>query len=260
MAGTLSPAEQLRRLDKLSPDVFWFYPTTLRALLHAAGGSIAGIIRPRLLISSSEMLADDLDGQLRDEFGSSPLQWYGCIETGRIGAQCPARRGLHIQLDSVVLESWAGDRAARVGEAGSAVVTTLHNRTMPFIRYRLGDLVELSAESCSCGSNFPMIGKLLGREGDVVRLADGRVLASFVLAYSLRNLPGIDQFRITQETLDRFTVVLASRRPWAEHEIDGVRLSIRQALSGNVEVEVRIVESLPVEPGKFRAFISKLSD
>jgi len=61
------------------------------------------------------------------------------------------------------------------------------------------------------------------------------MLAFFVLTYSLRHCTGIDQLRITQETLDRFSVALATRRPWAEDEIDSVRLSIVRDETANLK-------------------------
>ncbi len=258
VSGTLSPEEQLRRLEQISPDVLWFYPSTMRGVLRAAGGALPKSVRPRVLISSSEVLHVNLEEEVTAHFGVRPLQFYGSIETGRISAECPARRGMHIQSDGVVVESWNGDRPAAAGEPGTAVVTVLWNRTMPFIRYRLGDVIELTGDSCTCGSHFPMMRKPLGRDNDVVRLAGGRVVAPLVFGFALRNFAGIDQFRVTQEALDRFSLALASRRPWADDALDAVRNAVREVLRANVEIDVKIVESLPEEPGKLREFISKV--
>ena len=67
--------------------------------------------------------------------------------------QCPRRSGYHINADVLEVEIVSGE----------VVVTHFGMRTMPFIRYRLGDLAALSEKSCSCGRRLPRHGALAAR-------------------------------------------------------------------------------------------------
>ena len=50
------------------------------------------------------------------------------------------------------------------GDLGRLVVTSLHNRVMPLLRYDTRDLAVWSEErACPCGSNFPIVDKIVGR-------------------------------------------------------------------------------------------------
>lgn len=59
------------------------------------------------------------------------------------------------------------------GEVGEIVITTLDKETSPVVRWRTRDLVRLSAHpfGCPCGrSGFPLIGRILGRSDDMLKV------------------------------------------------------------------------------------------
>jgi phenylacetate-CoA ligase len=58
------------------------------------------------------------------------------------------------------------------GHRGELVVTALDNRTMPLVRFRSDDLVEMTRERCGCGRTHGRL-KTAGRKGDEV-IVDGR--------------------------------------------------------------------------------------
>ena len=257
VSGDLPPQEQLARLSVLQPTVLWFYPTMLRALLAAADGGLRDWIQPRMLITSAEMLDDLLREQVRNDLGVDPYSAYGANETGRIAMECPAREGLHINTDHVVLESWAEGRPAEPSEAGAALVTTLDTDGMPLLRYRLGDRVRLLDKRCSCGSPFPLMDMPGGREHDVIVLPSGRLLAVFAVSGLLRVHLDILQFRVVQPRPDRLQFELVTREPWPEERLSQLQRQALERLGEPMTVDVRTVERLPPDNGvKFRYFVS----
>jgi phenylacetate-CoA ligase len=70
----------------------------------------------------------------------------------------------HLQLDSTT--------PAADGERGELVVTSLTEWVAPLIRFRSGDIVELTRRPCGCGRTHARI-KVLGRTGDEI-VIDGR--------------------------------------------------------------------------------------
>jgi phenylacetate-CoA ligase len=256
--GSLLPEEQWRRLQELAPDILWFYPTVLRGVLHAAGDRIRSL-RPRLLISSSEVLDEGLRRRLVTTLGIAPYNFYGCMEAGRLAAECPAREGLHVNADHVVLESWADGRLAPPGQTGTALVTTLNTRAMPFLRYRLGDLVSLIERPCSCGCCFPLLREPQGRDDEMLRLPSGRLLSPLVLNLVLRRRLEIDHYRVIQDRQDHLLVQIAGGKRWPPAAVEELRQELSTAVGERLHTEVQFLESIPEEPGKFRTFVSQLS-
>ncbi|MBV9469159.1 MAG: phenylacetate--CoA ligase family protein, partial [Abitibacteriaceae bacterium] len=73
-------------------------------------------------------------------FNAPVANEYGCVETGSMAYECP-QGSWHLFTEHTYVEFLNDDNTpARPGELGQVVVTTLRNRTMPLIRYRLGDV------------------------------------------------------------------------------------------------------------------------
>ncbi len=70
-------------------------------------------------------------------------------------------------LDPVTL------RPVQPGEVGEIVITTLEKEASPVVRWRTRDLVRLSDHpyDCPCGrSGFPLIGRIVGRSDDMLKV------------------------------------------------------------------------------------------
>jgi phenylacetate-CoA ligase len=76
------------------------------------------------------------------------------------------------------------------------VVTNLGRIGSPVIRYRTGDLVQASDESCACGRSFLLLkGGVLGRADDMVVIRGVNVFPSAVEDV-LRGFGEIEEFRV----------------------------------------------------------------
>lgn len=256
---SLSPEEQIRRLQRICPTVLWAYPTVLRALLNRANYRLSNLVHSRMLITSAEVLDEVMKESIRANSDVEMFNFYGSVEIGRIAAECLAHDGLHVNADHVILECLEGEQPVGSGKPGIAVLTTLHTFAMPFIRYRLGDICTLIEKTCSCGSSFPLISPPLGREEGMVRLPSGKVLSPLPFIEILWDISGIDQFRIIQEDYDYLVLQIKRRGNLQDEMLVKIRSRIMEYLGEPVRLDIRIVDSLNEEKLKFRAFISKLS-
>jgi phenylacetate-CoA ligase len=145
------------------------------------------------------------------------------------------------------------------GTAGEVVITHLATRHFPFIRYRTGDVGILDDKQCSCGRGLPLLKELQGRTTDFVVAADGTIMHGLALIYLIRDLPGIEAFRLVQETLALTRVVLVRGSQFDESNIEHIRSALKQRLGTAVEIRIELVEAIPTEAsGKFRYVVSKL--
>jgi phenylacetate-CoA ligase len=67
-----------------------------------------------------------------------------------VAGECDAG-SLHVYADHVHVEIYDGDVPANPGAFGDIVLTSLRNRAMPLVRYRVGDRGRLLADRCRCG-------------------------------------------------------------------------------------------------------------
>jgi phenylacetate-CoA ligase len=168
---------------------------------------------------------------------------------------------MHISAEDIIVE--IVDREGRPvapGEAGEIVVTHLATGDFPFLRYRTGDVGVLSDAHCPCGRGLPLLAEVQGRSTDFVVAADGTVMHGLALIYVVRDLPGIERFKIVQESLQRTRVLLVPGAGYAPQTAERIRLGLRQRLGANVTVDVETVSDIPSErSGKYRYVASLVS-
>ena len=104
-------------------------------------------------------------------FGVRPFDLYGTTE-GLWGAECEHHDGLHLFEDWCIAENVDADgRAVPDGEPGARLlVTNLHNRTLPMLRFAISDMVVLDRSPCACGRTLPRLRAVHGRLDDVLHL------------------------------------------------------------------------------------------
>ena len=169
------PDRILDALEALRPHLLHTYPSVLRDLVghwrRTACGrcSLHGVSVGSELSTQAERDGWEalLGAPVRDEYSSEEL--------GRIASQCPEGR-YHLHEDIVKTEIVDADGQPTDG-VGEVVGTELHNRTMPFVRYRQGDLARISDEPCRCGRQTRLLVDLVGRRNDGF-LLDGRAALS----------------------------------------------------------------------------------
>jgi len=252
---SLPVEEQARHLSEMKPDVFWVYPTALRSLLNHVG-TLSSIIRPRMIVNSAEPMTLDLKQKLLSEHPYEFRNFYGSVECGRISFECPAGEGLHINADCSILE--LEDTAAVADGGRPAIITNLNSRASPYIRYRLGDLVERVDHSCSCGSALPLMKAPVGRDWDVIQLAGGKMVSPWGCNAILRSANYVQQFRMIQKKIDLLQLQLQCSAEPSAAALDDLRMQLQKGLGGSMNIEIEVKNHIENKALKFRAFISEL--
>jgi phenylacetate-CoA ligase len=248
MSSVIPIEKQVDRLKKIKPTIFWVYPNALKVLLHEFGDDLNKMIQPRICIFSSDMCDSLIRDRAFQVFHADSFDFYGSAEIGRIAAECRTHEGFHINEDHLILE---------ITENGVAVVTALHSYTMPFIRYVLGDILSLGEKPCSCGCSFPLIRSIRGRDNDMIRLPDGRILPPHGCDYILRKYPGIEQFRFIQKRIDLLHLQLATTPDFERDAIQKIHPALLDYLGGSMRLEIEQVEFIRESGTKFKAYVDE---
>lgn len=264
-AFEMSPDRLTRFVEQIRafrPRMLFGYPSALALIArHAerAGVRLDGL-GIRVVFVTSERLYPHQRELLTRVFGAPVANGYGGRDAGFIAHECPAG-GLHLTAEDIILELL--DREGRPvpdGEPGEVVVTHLRSGDFPFIRYRTGDVATRATRSCTCGRGLPLLASVEGRTTDFVVAADGTVMHGLALIYVLRDEPGVEQFRIVQESLALTRVDLVVNGEWDAAAAQRVTSGIRARLGPTVEVQLALHAELPAEAsGKHRYVLSRVA-
>jgi len=116
--------------------------------------------------------SESLRKQIEETIYAPVFDCYGHSEiiASGIAAECEKRSGLHINEDHFIAEIVDPDSGESVepGREGELVITTLTKEAFPLIRYRTGDITQLSYERCECGSCFARMDRVSRRTDDMV--------------------------------------------------------------------------------------------
>jgi len=150
----------------------------------------------------------------------------------------------------VILEVLADGRPAREGERGEVVVTSLHLQAMPFIRYRLEDIVMVGPSTCPCGRPFRTLKTIEAKKQDYFRLPGGHEFYPWSISLLLIDIaPWVLQFQLVQERVDRVVMRAEALTRPSDDELARVQKEVRPLLGPAVEFEIEIVPELKPTPG-----------
>jgi putative adenylate-forming enzyme len=232
-------AELADGLSGIAEGIERFQPTVVvgppRILRWLAEQKVA--IRPRRMFSAGEVL-DHVDREaIERRFALKLGQIYMATE-GLLGVTC--RQGtLHLAEDAVHFEL-----EPVPGGLVSPIVTDFTRRTQVMARYRMNDLLRLSAAPCRCGSPLRAVEEVVGRRDDCFEMPSKTDAGTMTITPDvLRNTildadRRIDDFRLRQSGPRQIELVLPHGTP------DAARHAARRALRSTMdrlEVDAEIV-------------------
>lgn len=215
------------------------------------------IVAPLMgLFPTSENLYDFQREAMEKAFQCRAFNQYGCCELNSIAFECEAHAGLHVTDENVYLEAINADLPAPIGSMGSLTMTTLHNFSMPLIRFQNGDMISLDNKPCSCGRGLSRIGSLYGRANDLLLAKDGRFVSASFIPYIFKTTEGINEMQVLQNSRDRIVLNIVKGKDYSQDDLDQ-RIDVLKLYLGDITVDTNFVDSIPRTPqGKLRSVVS----
>ncbi len=244
------------------PATLFGYPSSLSMIAkHAETHGIRlDDIGIKVAFVTSERLYDEQRATIRKIFGCPVANGYGARDAGFLAHECP-QGGMHVQAEDIIIEIVDTDgNPLPHGQTGEIVVTHTASHEFPFIRYRTGDIGLLSDDACPCGRTLPLLKEILGRTTDFIVAANGTVMHGLSLIYTVRDIPGVERFKIIQHAINHTEVLLVVKPPFAIDNEARIREDYKARLGNGVNVTITYVDNIPSErSGKFRYVISKIT-
>ncbi|RMD91937.1 MAG: phenylacetate--CoA ligase family protein [Calditrichaeota bacterium] len=211
----------------------------------------------RAISTDSETLLDYQRRKIQQAFGVKVYDVYSHWEHIGLAAECKHGRK-HIAEELGLLEILDQNLApAKPGETGRLVGTTLHNFSMPLIRYDFGDLACFAEGPCPCGRQLRQVESIDGRIEDRLWDPDGRAIIR--LQAALKQSPGIAACQMIQKKIDEIEVRVVKGKGFCERDILNLRHSLQRLAGPKMHLRISFVGEIPPGPnGKVRFVISKM--
>jgi phenylacetate-CoA ligase len=255
-----SMASFARKIEHTGTRVLLGYSSALvRFAEFAHERGIAGKLALSGILSTAEALHPRQREVIESSLGCKVLDRYATRELGGIACECPEHGALHLSIENVCVEILRDGVPAAVGQEGDIVVTNLNNYGMPFIRYQVGDIGQLSDAACLCGRGSPIMEAVYGRVLDMFKTAAGKSIHGYVFHLIFSDMSEVAQFQVTQKDYDHIAVSIVEREPMSPERLAYIENAIQDTMESKVRVDIQRLEQIPVpSSGKFRYTVSEV--
>ncbi len=200
---------------------------------------------------------------LEKTFGAEVFDKYGSRECCDMACECRCHTGLHVASPAVLLEilDEAGHECPPA-KSGRILVTLLNNPSFPMIRYDVGDMATWAPPvPCPCGSSFPRIQSLQGRQDDMLVTEDGTLQSSVFVRHFVGvslNRQLIREWQLEQTDRARFVFrYIALRNEGLADNLSRLKESFQLVFGRSASIEMKPVTEIPPSPsGKVRWIIN----
>lgn len=255
-------ADFIREIIAFKPKMLFGYPSSISLIAKYAKKHNISVNQLGIKVAfvTSERLYDKQRDIISSVFACPVANGYGGRDAGFIAHQCP-EGGMHLTAEDIIVEIVDKDgNVLSHGISGEVVVTHLATKDFPFIRYKTGDVAILSDKECKCGRGLPLIEEIQGRTTDFIVAKDGTIMHGLALIYVLRDLTGLENFKITQEDINNTTVQLMTNASYKKQNDETIVNTFKKRLGQTVNINIDHVNVIASEKsGKFRYVVSKVT-
>lgn len=261
--GDTENEASLQKIRSFKPRVLWGPTPALASLAQYIRRTKQDISEclPALVISWAAPLYAHDKKTIEETFRCPVANIYSAREVGHVAMTCP-QGSMHINQENYFVEVEDDDKGGRPGATGKVLVTPLFESPMPFLRYRIGDVVELGGNDCPCGRTLLTFRKILGRVGDLFETEDGHVIDPNFWCLAFRDgRPSLDveKFQVVYKRTHcvQFRIVRAASYS-AETEAY-LRQFLREHFPSRMEFEFEYVpDILPHPSGKYVFVVNEI--
>lgn len=253
------PHEQVNWLKLLEPSFLYTLPSNLDILLDFFEAADQRLKSLKRVLCGGEVVDDVVRLRTRRILGVDISDNYGSTEAF-LAWQC-SHGSYHVNSEHILLEvvDENGQEVA-AGQTGRVLVTTLHNRRMPLIRYEIGDYAVKKEDPCGCGRRLPCLSKIAGKAVDLFRVENEKFVSPWELVVRLKFHGKLKQFQIVQEDWDRYCLLFVAAEDLIESEKEELCRHFWAVLGSRATVNFRRVPVIERSPGgKFMTAKSELS-
>jgi len=241
--------DNIRLIQRYKPKFIFGYANSIYQICKLAKKNNLKFPKVQTIIPIGEMLTPPMRKTIEKSFRTKAYDLYGCREQGLISGEdgtssktCP----FYNYIETI------GSRKEK-----DIVITNLHNKVMPIIRYKVEDIGIPDKIDIDLGVlSFKDIN---GRKIDYFAKRNGEIINGFLFYHILIREKWIRQFKIIQEDYEKIRLLIVKEREPKKEEKDKIETSIKQVLENNCTIEWNFVSEIPrTSSGKYLYIKSKV--
>ncbi len=239
------------KLAEWKPAFLHGYPSAVDTLAHHLlnGGDTRFCNHLRGILMGSEGCLPGQRERIEKAFGCKSFTWYGHTEMILLGGECEVERVYHQFPDYGYLEILRpdGTLTREAGETGELVGTGFMNRSMPFIRYRTGDMAAMCGHDCKCGRSWDRFDHVTAwREQQVVSGVSGTRFT--VAALNMHGLifDHVIRYQYYQKKPGTLEIRIMPAPSFTPSDAKEIELAYKRKVGNELDIVVRTVENIPL--------------
>ena len=272
-AGGLTSEQRVEKLLEYDATVLVCTPTYALRLAQVAremGHDLSGSsVRRTIHAGEPGASLPNVRAQIESAWGARCFDHAGATEVGAWGYSCGEADHMHINerafiaevIDPESLKPISAEKGGVV--RGEVVLTNLGRVGSPVIRYRTGDLVELSRDPCPCGRSGAWLrGGVLGRIDQMVTVRGINVYPA-AIDNIVRAHPAIDEYEVlvrSDRAMDELVLRVEVGDAAAAETSRMLAMDVHNRLQLRPTVEVVETGTLPRYELKARRFKGRADD
>lgn len=202
---------------------------------------------PKVIFTTSETLLLYQRKAMEKAFSCPVRNQYASSEGAPFITECKCGK-LHYNLLTGVIEEY------KTSYGNEMLVTGFNTHGTPLIRYRIGDMWELSDEKCECQSSFPVVKQIEGRKVDYLLSKQYGKISLSHLADVIKGLPNsIVNMQFVQKKLTKIVVKLVvDKKRFSQIDKKKIQEELIYRFGNEMEFDIQIVEEIEREKsGKY---------
>ena len=241
-------AERTRRVARMDAALWYGYASTVAAMAQATLERNIPVRGPRAIVTTAEMLQPAWRERIVRAFGRRLYDEYGCNDGGLLAQTCEHGR-FHLAENLSIVEVVKDGLPCPPNVEGEVVVTNLHARALPFLRYRTGDRAVMAAGTCDCGRSGAALERVTGRTGETVLLPDGSEITGRAFSHVFTRTPSVQRWQIVQTDYTTIRVRLEVRDDLDAGQRELIHDYVRRHCGPQVQIHISTDEPLDRTPG-----------
>ncbi|MEQ8476363.1 MAG: hypothetical protein RIB54_09000 [Fulvivirga sp.] len=244
-------------IERECPNIIYGYASAVHLLAKVLGSDSLANKNEMVAVTTSEILQPDWRNVIETNlvrkihnFYSSQECVHGIFENEDGLMKIHPRMGFIEILDQ--------DKNAVSNGYGCVVVTGFMRKSMPLIRYEIGDSIQSTDYNVTEDSIplWPEVGEINGRSEDLVWKRDGSRIG-YLCFHATKNVDGINEAQIIQKGYESFECRLSIRTNANKDEIeDQIKEEIVKRLDTNIFIEFTYMGFIPRGANeKFKAVV-----
>ncbi|MFD2327989.1 hypothetical protein ACFSR7_01930 [Cohnella sp. GCM10020058] len=192
-------------------------------------------------------------------FGCKTINHYGTRESWAIAYEC-SEKNMHVFNNLFLIEIVNQGIISDYPDIGEIVVTSLYNKSMPLIRYKVGDFGKITEKYCKCGNKSSIINLAGGRVNSFLKgnndILGDLFFKRIVFKATKKDQQVIDRYLVEQTDINNFNLYIKKGPKYKNETYDEIVKLTCEILGDKTKLTLFIVEDFPsMTSGKTTSFV-----